>query len=492
MAHDVHDDLEPIQISPAVRRRLQQCYEHGKKLTEQTKYDHDYANKAFIQCVLGDPGNLVYVEAFLDNLQAKYDDNKKGAKIKGFGGRGSLKKAISKQDWFEILKEGPPLLEKNPWDVPTLRAMADACAEYFYNDVELRYLKNALDADPNSIEVNKHCAESLTRMAQFDQAIVCWHRVDEKTKGGSDDAKRKIADLTVEKTRARGGIEGGVYLTDKQKARLKRFQKIKEQREAESAEREESKPTEESVAREPRKITLTRRQELERAVIDFPSEIENYFELADILAEENRYADAQRVLTKAQQASGGDLSVIEKLEDFEVERVKVQLEIAKKQYATKKSDESRDLVEQVMADLLRAEIGVYDARAQRYPEELNWKFHLGKKLKQAGNYAEAIKRLDEVRSDPTYKPAALLDIGECMQQLRQASKAMQCYTKAAEIAEAGSTTQKLALYRTGMLSIALKDRENAIKSFEALLKVDKEYKDAASRLDKLRAIDNKE
>ena len=36
------------------------------------EYDVDYANEMLTECVIRDPGNLVYVEAFLDNLQRKH------------------------------------------------------------------------------------------------------------------------------------------------------------------------------------------------------------------------------------------------------------------------------------------------------------------------------------------------------------------------------------------------------------------------------------
>ena len=79
-------------LSAAVRRRLQRCFEHGSRLASQKEYDHDYANTMFTECVSKDPGNLAYVEAFLNNLQRKYKNNKRGARIKGFGGKGAFKK----------------------------------------------------------------------------------------------------------------------------------------------------------------------------------------------------------------------------------------------------------------------------------------------------------------------------------------------------------------------------------------------------------------
>src|SRR5207253_3053999 len=95
----------PYVVSPAMRRRVQQCFTHGSKLAAQEKYDHDYAHTLFAECVANDPNNLIYVEAFLDNLQRKYNNNKKGVRSLGFGGGGGLKKLLAKQDFAAVLKQ---------------------------------------------------------------------------------------------------------------------------------------------------------------------------------------------------------------------------------------------------------------------------------------------------------------------------------------------------------------------------------------------------
>ena len=67
--------------------------------------------------------------------------------------------------------------------------MAEACEALEYREAELRYLKMALEANPKDPEVNRHCAKSLQRTGLFDQAIVCWHRVEEALK---DDVERAV------------------------------------------------------------------------------------------------------------------------------------------------------------------------------------------------------------------------------------------------------------------------------------------------------------
>ena len=52
---------EPPPPSPAVRQRLQKCFEHAQRCVE--KDDFDYANDLFTQCVVEDPANLIYLQA---------------------------------------------------------------------------------------------------------------------------------------------------------------------------------------------------------------------------------------------------------------------------------------------------------------------------------------------------------------------------------------------------------------------------------------------
>ena len=132
-------------MSPAKRKRLQQCFEHGSKQAAQESYD--YATELFTQCVTGDPANLIYLQSFAGNLQKKYNNNKKGSKLarfKGAGARTALKKCSMQKDWEGVFKHGLELLKLNPWDVSALMALATAAEETLCDECQLFYLKSAL------------------------------------------------------------------------------------------------------------------------------------------------------------------------------------------------------------------------------------------------------------------------------------------------------------------------------------------------------------
>ena len=462
-------------ITPKLRRRLQECYEQGTRLMTQGKYDHDYVYSFLVQCVLRDPANTVYLEAFLENLHRKYNNNKKGAML-NFGGKGPIKKAVAKENWEQVLKLAADALKSNPWDVTVLRAAADACAAFGYHQAELRYLRNALVPNPQDPAVNRHCALSLARIGDFDQAITCWTRVDE-AKHGDDEAQRMISELQIQKT---------VGVTREEDNRPSTRRRAEREAKAASA-------TSPAASSERREIELTKRQELERAVANNPTDLDSYFELADLHVAEQRLGEAAHVVNKAIAASGGNYKARERLEDIEILRKQEQIAIAEQRVAANADAEAPELVSRLKEDLNRYELEVFNSRTERYPNDLEAKFQLGVRLRKAGNYRQAIPILSDAAKLESRQAKSLLELGECLQRTKQYDKALECYVRsvAKAVATEDVEVQKLARYRCGILSAGLHNHEAAEEHFVALIAIDPTYKDVAPRLDKIREIRDK-
>lgn len=121
------------------------------------KGDYDYATLQFTRCVIGDPGNVIYVRNFITNLQKKYDHNKKGAKfgrVKSAGAKKSLEEAVASQDWPGVIESGVEVLKINPWDTPTLTTMANACEAMKFPECQRCYLQASMGWDPMDWELN--------------------------------------------------------------------------------------------------------------------------------------------------------------------------------------------------------------------------------------------------------------------------------------------------------------------------------------------------
>jgi tetratricopeptide (TPR) repeat protein len=90
--------------------------------------------------------------------------------------------------------------------------------------------------------------------------------------------------------------------------------------------------------------------------------------------------------------------------------------------------------------------------------------------------------------------AATLELGECLQHLKQYVKALHCYERAAEKSlhdPEAAESHKLALYRAGVLAGGMKELETAERNLRALAELDPEYKDVQTRLDKVRQFRDK-
>ncbi len=457
-------------LSPAVRRRLQQCFDAGTKNTQSGNYE--YATEMLMQCVTEDPGNQIYAQAFLGNLYRKYNNNKKGitlASVRSAGSKASMMNATRKKDWPGVIKSGFEVLKLNPWDVHALLHIAKAAGEMRLVDAQLTYLKAAQTADPKSADVQRECAHALTAIGQFDQAIACWVKVDQLTKGGSEEAQHQITELQVEKSMGSGGLR----------------------REAEAAGAEDGAKAGSAMAPIAAPTKRTAVQALEEQIAASPGEVNSYSQLAELHVKNLNLAEAEAVLQRGLQATGGDMRLREQLEDIQVGRARQNLLVAERRAAESNTDEAKKQAQQLRAELNRQELDVFRNRVERYPTNTTWKYELGVRLKLAGNFNEAIKMLQEARNDPKHRGTVLLDLGECFQQIKQFRLAKQHYAASVEeIPEKEIDLRKKALYRAGALAMGLAEQDEselaeAEKFLTQLAALDFGYKDVSDRLDKI-------
>ncbi len=462
-------------ISPAKRKRLQQLFEHAIRTSEEAAAkgvasNYDYANDLLMQCVLGDPASRTYLQAMLSNLYKKFKGKKRGGKFsawKGSAERNLMKKAAAKKNWDEVFKVGVKMLKANPYDGNALLPMAEACEALAYHEAQLTYLKGAFVGNAKNAEVNRKCAKALARRGRFDDAIECWRRVKE-IEPDDEEAEPMIARLAVDKTIKHGNYDSAESTTDVMADTLAQAQR--------RGETEKKTPE----------------QKFRKLIEDDPSELGHYLELAEILKRDDRFDETEQVLQKALGVSGGDLKVREQLEDVQIARLRQQIRVAERRAKEAKTDESKQLVRGMLGDLNRVELEVYTSRANRYPANIGFKYELGVRLRRSGNYNEAIRQLQQARSDPKRKGLVHLELGECFRFLKQYPLAIGAYeTAIGSLTTREKEQRKQALYWAGKISlIGTKDPEKAEKLLNELGGIDFGYKDLQVLLDKLTQLRN--
>lgn len=451
-------------IPPAVRRRLQACFEQGSKVAAKGQFD--YATDMFAQCLIGDPGNPIYVRSFLGNLSKKYNDNKSGGKFSGLktaGAKAAIKKSRMQKDWLGAIKSGLDVLKHNPWETATLTDMAFACQQLEFDEAELEYLRMAVDADPTDVETNRVLGRTLERQGNFDEALKCFGRVIQ-AKPGDEEATRALADLAVKRTIEKGGYEEAQSTKEVRKDKMSELQ--------------------EAAGR------LTPEQQLQRAIKKDPADTNNYIKLSDIYLKDERYEEAETVLQRALEASGGgDINVRERLEDVQLRRARQHVQIAEEKARRERTQEAVALLNRMKVELNNKETEVYESRCQRYPANLGFKYELGVRLMRGEKYTEAIKLFQEARSDMQRKGKVLDHLGDCFSKIKQYRLALQHYEQAvAEMPARDDDELKFAMYKAGRLAAGLKQWEPAEKYFNELAARDFGYRDVAEWLDKIREM----
>lgn len=180
------DSLPPI--TPAHRQRLQKLWEEARAIMAQAgsppgRKDAEQVHELLLECVLSDPGNTVYLDAFLLNLRQIR------MQPKGW--------------WTNLLRRkspetlGPALLKNCSGEEAYsshLLQLADQSSKLDAPEAEIRYLREALHFSPQDPRVLLKLSRSLLRQGRFDEAGSVVHSLASAA-GGSDEVRSLLAIL---------------------------------------------------------------------------------------------------------------------------------------------------------------------------------------------------------------------------------------------------------------------------------------------------------
>ena len=480
-------------LSPADRERLQKLYNHGNQQMLKTSFD--YANTMFTQCVLGDPGNVVYFKTFLANLKKKYGAKKKKGMLSVFSGSNIKKSVARKPD--QILKAGVEALAANPWDADTLLAMGGICEEQGHHDVAIEYYRAAVEAEPMSYEVNHICCKALREIAAFDEAMGCALRML-KAKPGDQVAAKLQKDITVERT-----IHKGKYaMGDSQQIRDT------------VAQMKSTTADGEDVMGRP----LTYVEQVERRIKKNPTDTANYMELAQYYYQAGDYEQSEKYYADVVKLTKNEPDMVERLLDAQKQKFTAKIvslpEDAKKfkekalelkaKFEKQKTAEIRDEfykvkekyeqakkeLETVHQDFEQKNMELARHRIKYHPNHAGYHFEYGELLQKNGEIKDAIAEFQLAKADVMRKGDCLFNLGQCFEYIKQYKLAMTHYQEAiAELAD-GAENKKEALYLGTKLALELEDFGTAEKYGHQLAAIDFSYKDVGELLDKVARKDN--
>ena len=362
-----------------------------------------------------------------------------------------MKKALAEGNWDEVIKNGLKVLGVNPWDAHALTGMAQAAKKSGDFECEMYYLKTALTANPKDPTVNRLCAIAATERQLLDQAIHCWHRVEE-AHPNDDEAKRAISMLQSERMR-----KGGFSVQTEEEEHAKKAHPVAEYQQPEA---DAEKKLLAEIAKDPKQLPP-------------------YYELAQLFTREDRFDRAEEILAQAFEASGGNADVLERWED-------AQLRGFRHKIINTSDIEKRKALQE---EYYHKELDYFKRRCERYPNNVFFRYDLGLRYMYTRQYNEAIRELQLSRNDPRRKGVSILALGKCFQQIDQLRMALNHFILAVEeIPDRDVANKKEALRQAGRTAIKLGEIEAAEKQLSILAAMDFSYKDVAALLDKVREM----
>ena len=446
------EGVAPRSLTPARQRRLQQAFQAAN--TQMRQGNFDYSTDLFVQCLIGDPANVMYIQSFLANMESKYNRNRKGAPMAGMktaGMKAGMKKAALQKKWMDMLKGAIEICKLNPWDVGGLRGASTACEGMGFTDAQLIWLRAALAVNPKDPEINRYAGTLLHRLGLLEDAMSCWVRV-KAAQPMDEEADREISTIHVERTinaqNTRGdGAKKGV---DGQQ--------------------------------------VTAEMRMEQDIRRHPDDLSLYLQLIDLHLRDDAFDKALDVVDRAIAAWSENVDLVEKREDIEMRKVRQVLEKAEAE-ADPNDSASVDRVNQARKAVFLRELDFAESRCKRYPNNLNYKYELGIRYQMVGKINEAIAEFQQARNDPRRRGLCLLALGQCFQKIKQYHLAMSYYRDAIEeITERDPDNRKRTLYLAGKLAVYLGDLDNGDKWLSELAKLDFAYKDVSALLDRILQI----
>lgn len=401
-----HSEDQPQ--TPNQRAAQQRRYEQAMALLRAEQPDYETAGAALLQCVVNEPGNSIFVEAYLACWSRRYDHNLKGSFWRGFAPTYAWRQAVAGEDFAAATQAGLVLLQSNPWWKEVLISLADIRQAMQHGEAADRYLQQATAAHPDCPQLKRRRAELAVSVGDYARACELW---------------RDVARLSPGDEQAEAAIRSLAPVLPPE---------VTEQVEVWRNEFEQN-----------------------------PQAGDLAVQLAGVYAEHHFYDDAERIIDAAIAAGGKSLQLIAELEAVQLARLQHRAAIARSRFEDDPAPAGQQLAERLEREYQNREIEILTQRLQRDPEATAVKQQLAEKLQRAGKYAQAVALWEEIRRIDGLRTLACLNAGESLSHLRQFEQALTCFVTAIEANDGSPEQLQRALRHAANLAESTGRREMA-------------------------------
>ncbi len=178
-------------------------------------------------------------------------------------------------------------------------------------------------------------------------------------------------------------------------------------------------------------ISLERFQTLEQEIRQTPANSVPYIELAQYYLQQERLADARRVLDSGVSNCPECEQLLLMREDLLVHQAVLMLEQSKSSHAQEPCEQSKYDIEQAEINLTHERIRVCRDRYARHPEQSEILVTWAVALRKLGQTDEAIGLLVKAMQEPSLRARAGLQLGMCYQSIERPLDALSAFRRAA-------------------------------------------------------------
>jgi tetratricopeptide (TPR) repeat protein len=449
-------------------------YRRGGEAIEKKNWDLAIEN--FGMCVKLVPDNLVYRQLLRNTTRKKYNENGTGAgmlaKAKLMGIRSRLNSARKKADWLEVDKAAEEGLLINPWDVQLLADLGEAHKNLKNLDIARESYRLACAIDKNNKDLHRSLAEILAEKGEYDEATRMWEHVY-KLDPLDGHARNMITSMQTLKTTHRGGYDDAKSTLDVT---------VKKDEKPNKTAYDDYAPTSRAQANALAPGESVE-NDLKQAIRKEPENIAHYTKLGLYYRKNKQLDEAAETYKKALQISGNSADIRELVEDVELDKMRLNIELGKARAAKSSDPVDRENVSALSMELIKREIEILGARVERYPQDMNKKYDLALRFMKTQKWTMAIPQLQKACLNPKLKGKALLALGKCFIYDKKLPLARAQLERALPEMNHDSDPDsfKEAHYLLGRVLEELGDKANAEKHYGEVYSMDSDYKDVRKR-----------
>lgn len=459
------------------KRIAAQCWKHGSEA--MGKENWNYSIEMFRQAVNLVPDNLTYRQVLRGVEERKYKNNGKGAKLASMKLNKiklSIKKASMGKDWDKVDQLAEDGLALNPWDSALNASLAEACTKREFDDIAVFALKKAINSDPKNIPLLRQLATLFEERGNYQEAIGLWRQIT-KLKPNDSESRSKLLSLEAKDVMELGGYDKAETTNDVKSAY------------------DYDRPNKSSAPQVADAPGMSQEADLIHAIRKDPTNKACYIKLAEYYHTNKNLEEALVWLQKGLDMSGGDPGIREIKEDYELEVLKNNYDLAKQALTSNPEDETalknRNALKK---ELVTQEIEVFSNRVDRYPQNSKYKYELAKRFMLFQKWSQAIPLLQQSRNDPRIQLQVLMALGECFYNDKKTSLAKHQYEEAAGLVNSHEDKDIFLQvhYILGYLGEKAGEKTKALDHYNKVLGVDYTYKDTIDRLEKVQGMEDDE